>query len=269
MGSRQSNNCSTMKNHQSAPHQAFTFIELLIVIAALALLAVMILPARADIKNKGGRMQCAANLRQIGMGSMMYANDFNTQLPTGKIGANPQNVIHGFYYTRYVWEGTVPNYKLPSSFQSPFGNFENAGYLYPGGYTDIGNALYCPATWGTVLGASLYSPLLTSDSAGTVRSSYAYNPRVANAAGGTTQDHTRRYLKTSQLQPRKLFAVDYLDRDPTLFAHQREMGWNVLFSDCSVKFSQNNTAHNLVKIMGPQYFDSNTDQLLDSLELDH
>src|SRR5262245_13654956 len=105
-----------MSNHRSRPRHAFTLIELMVVIAVLALLAVMILPAIADTKNKGGRMQCAANLRQIGMGSMMYANDFNTWLPTAKIGSNPANVMNGFFYTRFVWEGSIPNYKLPPSF---------------------------------------------------------------------------------------------------------------------------------------------------------
>lgn len=63
-----------MKNHS---RNAFTLIELLVVIAIIAILAAILFPVFAQAKAAAKKTACLSNLKQLALGHVMYANDYD------------------------------------------------------------------------------------------------------------------------------------------------------------------------------------------------
>ncbi len=67
--------------------KGFTLIELLVVIAIIAILAAILFPVFAQAREQARKTQCLSNAKQIGLASMMYAQDYDETLPeTGWVG---------------------------------------------------------------------------------------------------------------------------------------------------------------------------------------
>jgi prepilin-type N-terminal cleavage/methylation domain-containing protein len=59
----------------------FALVELLVVIAILAILAAILLPVFARARENARRASCGSNARQIALGILMYAEDYDETLP--------------------------------------------------------------------------------------------------------------------------------------------------------------------------------------------
>ncbi len=178
------------KRNQPAGPPGFTLIELLVVIAIIAILAAMLLPALARAKERAQRTECVNNMRQWGIGCMMYAEDYDSKFPTLRLAPIPSMSSAAVITTRWMWfNGAYQGYKVPQSWtqipNDPKNYYQGLGMLYPQNLAGNGRIFYCPGLNAkkSPIGSSMYEPLLTSSTAqndsnnpGSVRCSYIYNP---------------------------------------------------------------------------------------------
>jgi len=66
--------------------RGFTLIELLVVIAIIAILASILFPVFARARENARRASCMSNLKQIGLATMMYVQDYDELYPLGIFG---------------------------------------------------------------------------------------------------------------------------------------------------------------------------------------
>src|ERR1039458_791660 len=66
--------------------KGFTLVELLVVVAIIAILAALLLPVLSGAKRYARRTTCLNNLRQINLGTRMYCDDSNDVMPANNGG---------------------------------------------------------------------------------------------------------------------------------------------------------------------------------------
>lgn len=74
---------TSRKSAASGRKKGFTLIELLVVIAIIALLAAILFPVFARVRENGRRASCQSNLKQLTLGMIQYAQDFDERYPGG------------------------------------------------------------------------------------------------------------------------------------------------------------------------------------------
>lgn len=199
----------------------FTLIELLIVVAIIAILLSLLLPSLSRSYELTRRAVCKSNLSQIGKAAMVYAKDNNGKVP---YSFPETSVSH--------WSMTV--LETPSE-STKF------GLLAELEYTEFTQGFYCPSnTWNDELGLSrrAYSDGL--------KLSFEYNKdnwdnrrRFVNVNYSWRKGHTAPFdiRKTENDEP---FIADMfwsLDNHYALDYFHKE-GYNVLYVDGAVGWSQ-------------------------------
>ena len=74
--------------------RGFALIELLVVIAIIAILAAILFPVFARAREKARQTSCLSNLKQIALGGLMYAQDYDeTLVPFAESGNYPRRLF--------------------------------------------------------------------------------------------------------------------------------------------------------------------------------
>lgn len=91
---------------------AFTLIELLVVIAIIAILAAILFPVFAQAREKARQTDCASNLKQIAMATLMYVQDYDQTWPMIAPGNNHVGIAQELdtYLSQSSSLGTWPNF---------------------------------------------------------------------------------------------------------------------------------------------------------------
>jgi prepilin-type N-terminal cleavage/methylation domain-containing protein/prepilin-type processing-associated H-X9-DG protein len=123
--------------------RGFTLIELLVVIAIIAILAAILFPVFARAREKARQSACLSNMKQLGLGLMMYVQDYDeTMVPycTNPPGASYTwpKLIEPYIKNLAVFDcpssQTGTRYDGTSSYSSSYGGNVFA-LTYPGSWT--------------------------------------------------------------------------------------------------------------------------------------
>ncbi|MCG9895159.1 MAG: prepilin-type N-terminal cleavage/methylation domain-containing protein [Fimbriimonadaceae bacterium] len=125
--------------------KAFTLIELLVVIAIIAILAAILFPVFAQAKNAAKKAGDLSNQKQIGLGVVMYASDYDDNFPRSN--------YFGQQWEQIQWTATVHPYIKSGRLNGPTnaggGIFQTPAHNAPLAYLLHGRISPNDADWGT------------------------------------------------------------------------------------------------------------------------
>lgn len=142
---------------RSRDSRAFTLVELLVAISVIAVLIGLMLPAISRVRATTHRVVCSSNVRQIGLGIAMYADDYEGRLPRTIFmgaGANGDDGLLETTRLRLAADSALLTQYDPAGGGSSSvsnrarGVWDGLGLLFSGEYLAARGVFYCPSHAG-------------------------------------------------------------------------------------------------------------------------
>jgi prepilin-type N-terminal cleavage/methylation domain-containing protein/prepilin-type processing-associated H-X9-DG protein len=234
-----------LKRIKSSDNSAFTLIELLVVIAIIAILAAILFPVFGRARENARRSSCQSNLKQIGLGLIQYAQDYDELQPKEAFnGTGPSDAS----LDKYKWMDAIyPYIKSEQVFKCPSDSISNgSNYRYyknvPGESSNFGSYIVSNAYNNVVMKeAGYYGPSGVSLAAITAPATtvWVMEQNVSNASGmgsNNTSFGWPQYGATYHPVLKELNGVKYMDPYSGGNVPERHLETtNVLYCDGHVK----------------------------------
>jgi len=91
----------------------FTLIELLVVIAIIAILAAILFPVFAKVREKARQTSCSSNMKQLGTAFMQYVQDNNERFPSVRAVTPANNYVGGWANLIYPYVKSTGAFTCP------------------------------------------------------------------------------------------------------------------------------------------------------------
>ena len=202
----------------------FSLIEMLTVLAAMAILTSILYPSLVKAKEFARRTVCAANLYHLGIALKTYASENRGRYPVEELCGNPQPVLTGTLYPSHVSQRDI--FYCPSADQiEPYA--QSNEYGGPGGDSIINT----DDNWARSNITYKYFSITRRDTRMPLPLRLSEYP----------------HLLRNDSPPQRWLMSDWVRKDAPVFPHCEKGGWgggrNVLFADTSVQFVQHRTLY--------------------------
>lgn len=136
----------TARSSQRIAHRGFSLIDVLVSISVIALLIAIMLPSISSVRESARRVICSSDMRQIGLGMNLYAEDNNGVLPTSVF---IEEVGNRAYPVAPQLMDTVRTSHEEYEPHKEWGQWDGLGLLFFKGYVSAPGVYYCPSHTGS------------------------------------------------------------------------------------------------------------------------